>query len=99
MVKEKKMRKGFRDFFTYTIKDSQSDPIQPDFCSSSCFDQTNCCANVVAKENNSNFIANDNLCMLKSVINSWGELTIGEFKYTMKCMDHQKVVSSANYLK
>ena len=99
MVKEEKMRINFRDFFTYAIKGVQSDPIQPGICSSSCHDQSNCCASVVAIENKSNFIANDNLCMLKSVVNSWGDLTIENVKYTMKCGDQQKAVSSANFIK
>lgn len=87
MVREEKMRINFRDFFSYAIKGSESDPIQAGVCSSTCFDQSNCCANVVATEINSNFIANDNLCMLKSVVNSWSDLTIDKVKYTMKCQD------------
>ena len=68
LMKEEKMRINFRDFFTYAIKSSQSDPIQPGVCSSTCLDQSYCCANVVATEFNSNFMANDNFCMLKSVV-------------------------------
>ena len=90
---------NFRDFFTYAIKGSQSDPIQPGACSLTCLDQSNCCANVLATEINSNFIANDNLCMLKSVVNSWAELTIDKVRYTMKCGDYQQAVSSAKILK
>ena len=87
MVKQEKMRIGFRDFFTYAIKGPQSDPIQPGVCSSNCLDQSNCCAIIFASEINSNFIANDNLCMLKSVVNSWENLTIDKVNYTMKCND------------
>ena len=76
MVKEEKMRMNFRDFFTYAIKGSQSDPIQPGICSSSCLDESNCCASIVAIEIKSNFTANDYLCMRKSVVNGWGDLTL-----------------------
>jgi len=93
------MRMNFRDFFTYAIKGSQSDPIQPGVCSSTCLDQFNCCANVLATEINSNFIVNDNLCMLKSVVNSWTNLTIDKVRYTMKCGDYQQAVSSSKVLK
>ena len=81
------MRINLRDFFSYAIKGSQSDPIQPGVCSPSCHDQSYCCANILATQINFNFIANDNLCILKSIANSWGDLTIGDFKYTMKCGD------------
>ncbi len=99
MVKQEKMRITFRDYFTYAIKSPKSDPIQPGVCSSSCLDQSYCCASVVATEINSNFIANDNLCMLKSVVNSWGDLNIDKFKYTMKCGDQKNVISHANFIK
>ena len=90
---------NFRDFFTYAIKGSQSDPIQSGACTSTCLDQSYCCAKVLAIEINSNFIANDNLCMLKSIVNSWAELTIDKVRYTMRCGDYQQAVSSAKILK
>lgn len=70
------MRINFRDFFTYAIKGSQSDPVQPGVCSSSCLDESNCCASIVAIGINSNLMANDYLCMHKSVVNGWGNFTL-----------------------
>ena len=93
------MRINFRDFFTYAIKGSQSDPIQAGVCSSSCLDEANCCASIVATQMNSNFTANDYLCMRKAVVNVWPDLTIDKVQYNMKCGDEQKAVSSANILK
>ncbi len=86
-MKEEKMRVNFRDFFIYAIKGSQSDPFQAGVCPSSCLDETNCCAKIFATQINSNFTANDNLCMRKSVVNAWSDLTIDKVSYTMKCAD------------
>ena len=87
ILREEKMRVNFRDFFIYAIKGSQSDPIQAGVCSSSCLDEINCCAKIFGSQINSNFTANDNLCMRKSVVNAWSDLTIDKVSYTMKCAD------------
>ena len=81
------MRTNFRDFFTYAIKGSQSDPINPGVCPSACADQSHCCANVVATKINFKITANDNLCILESVANAWSDFVIEDVKYTMKCAD------------
>ena len=76
MVKEEKMRINFRDFFIYEIKGSQSDPVRPGVCSSSSSYESNCCASIVAIAINFNFTAKDYLCLSKSVVNGWSDLTL-----------------------
>ena len=39
----------------------------------------------------------DNLCMLKTVVNGWKDLTLDSVSYIMQCGD-KKLVSNANNL-
>jgi hypothetical protein len=40
----------------------------------------------------------DNVCMLKSVVNSWSDLTLDDVAYTMSCGADQNSVSGAKIL-
>ena len=75
------MRLNFRDFFTYAIKSYQLDPIESNLCSLSCYDEKNCCANIIATDIKTNEIAKDNFCMLKTVVNSWNNFTLNAVYY------------------
>jgi hypothetical protein len=81
LLQQERIRTNFRDFFTYAIKGVKGDPIEAGVCTSNCEDSSNCCSNVVATEMKSSLIIYDNVCMLKSVVNSWNNLTLEGVTY------------------
>jgi len=99
LITQERIRTNFRDFFTYAIKGVKGDPIEAGVCTSNCEDSSNCCSNVVATEKKTNMITYDNVCMLKSVVNSWNNLTLEGVTYKIQCSSNQNSVSGANILR
>lgn len=99
VITQERIRTNFRDFFTYAIKGVKSDPIEAGVCISNCEDSSNCCSNVVATETKTNLITYDNVCMLKSVVNSWNNLTLQGVTYKIQCGSNQNLISEANILR
>lgn len=52
----------------------------------------------MATDMKTNETAKDNLCLLKTVVHSWSDLTLNTVNYKMQCEDEKNSISAAAVL-